>query len=104
MSLGEGLLGSPENKRKHLHLRLLSLVARTTGCNAQARLHLFNCDESLSCKLESWAPLRSIASKSEGGACCKDLATPIGIVPETRIRESDVVAIEIDLADLETCQ
>ena len=85
-------------------MRFLSFVAVTTGCNAKANLCLYNCDERLSCKIECWAPLHATVSKIEGAVCCKDLVTFFGIIPETRVRESDVVAIEIDLSEFETCK
>lgn len=86
--------------RDHLHLRFLSLVSVSTGSNAPALLYLFNCVEPLACHLEAFAPLFSNSSYCEGAVCCKNLVTPIGTVPKARVRELDVVAIEVSLSDL----
>lgn len=85
--------------RDNLHLRFLSFISASTGSNALALLHLFNLVEPLSCHLEVWAPLLLNSSYAEGAVCCRDLVTPIGAVAKARVRESDVVAIEISLSD-----
>lgn len=88
------------NDCEEAHLRFLSLISFITNRDVCAQLHLHSFENSLSCELEVWAPLLANCSYPEGVLCCKNLTTPIGIVPKTRVRETDVIALEIDFRDL----
>lgn len=87
------------NDREYSHLHFLSLIIAFTNWDVPALLHLYSVEKPLACQLEAWA--LSSSSFTEGALCCKNLATPIGVVPKTRVRESDVIAIEINLSDLQ---
>nr|CDS30170.1 expressed protein [Hymenolepis microstoma] len=86
--------------REEAHLRFLSLISAITNRDVLAQLHLHSLENFLSCELEAWAPLIANCSYPEGVLCCKNLTTPIGIIPKTRVRETDVIALEIDLSNL----
>lgn len=86
--------------REESHLRFLSFISAFINCEVPAQLHLYGLETSHSCELEAWAPLLPNCSYPEGALCCKNLTTPIGIVPKTRVRETDLIALEIDLSDI----
>ncbi len=73
-------------------LRYLSLLANVLGKDLPVQLHLHDFPDVVSGRLDCWLP-----DPKSGQLCLNQLATPLGTVPQARIRETDVIAVEFDL-------
>lgn len=87
-----------KDRSSFLRLRYLSLLQKLSG-NSSVLLHLVDLKEPLKATLDIWCP-SDISSNSKSKLeprfiCVKDLHSPLGVVHKARIRESDVIAIQV---------
>lgn len=81
------------------YLRILRSLRERTPC---VQLHLADLTQPIEAVLESWCPAEILCKPQafdsdtpDGVLCVQQLSTPLGIVSKARIRESDVLAVEV---------
>lgn len=81
------------------YLRILRSIQERAPC---VQLHLASLTQSIEAVLESWCPSELLckpqaftADTPDGVLCVQQLSTPLGTVSKARIRESDVLAVEV---------
>lgn len=92
----KSLLHIPDSCSEELKLCYISFISQLIGQDLPVNLHICDLPDQISGHLNAWKPDFSHSSASEGVLCLKNLTTPLGVAPQVRVRESDVIALEVE--------
>lgn len=86
-----------DSESSNLHLQYLSFLHSLTG-GSLVLVHFSDIIKPLQASLDIWCPVEVFNSYSQsdtGIVCVKNLKTPLGLLSKARLRETDIVALEI---------
>lgn len=85
-----------------LRVRYLKVLRSLAGSDRPVLLHLADLAEPVRAKFDCWCPALLLSRTSEsadasadGVICVQELETPLGTLTKARIRESDLIALQL---------
>ncbi|KAF8568703.1 hypothetical protein P879_10827 [Paragonimus westermani] len=103
MPLAGGQSNSYTESQAILRLRYLQILKSLIGRNRPVLLHLAELPEPVRATLESWCPCDLLYGSQpvpdlHGAVCVQNLHTPLGVLSKARIRDADLVALDISFS------